>query len=248
MSVIKPFRRTCRPFKVGDRGGNGNWTYILHDKYAKSPEHYTRAYLLIQKDILKLFDYIEPSDKNLETYSYRIHELLLRTCVEVEANCKAILIENGYRRNNDELRMKDYKKIETSHKLSYYKIKLPIWNGVKNIREPFLNWKSGDSLQWYDVYNQTKYDRHSKFELATLDNLIDAVCGLVSLISSQFWTYDFSSPELILTGGRIDDGMKSAIGGYFRIEFPTDWDDSEKYEFDWNLLKEDANPFQNFNY
>ena len=42
--------------------------------------------------------------------------------------------------------------------------------------------------------------------------------------------------------------MESAIGEYFRVKFPTDWDVSERYEFDWNQLKNDTDPFQNSNY
>ena len=37
----------------------------------------------------------------------------------------------------------------------------------------------------------------------------------------------------------------SAIGDYFLIEFPGDWADADKYEFDWNGMELDADPFQN---
>jgi hypothetical protein len=54
--------------------------------------------------------YVEPADKNLECYSYRIHALLLRACIELEANCKAILKENGYSKGGN-WKIDDYKKI-----------------------------------------------------------------------------------------------------------------------------------------
>jgi hypothetical protein len=38
---------------------------------------------------IEAVDYVEPADQNLNTYSFRIHELLMRACIEVEANCKA---------------------------------------------------------------------------------------------------------------------------------------------------------------
>jgi len=68
----------------GSYANSGHGRYILHARYAKSPQHYVRAFLLLLKDLQKLFDFIEPSDANLSCYSYRIHELLLRTCVEVD--------------------------------------------------------------------------------------------------------------------------------------------------------------------
>ena len=93
----------------GQYSEGGKWEYIKHPKYANSPEQYIRAFLLLQKDLQLLFDYVEPSEINLTCYSYRIHELLLRACVEVEANCKAILLENGYQKDA-EMNMTDYKK------------------------------------------------------------------------------------------------------------------------------------------
>jgi hypothetical protein len=91
--------------------------YIMHPAFAKEPQHYIRAFELIQEDLLDLFDYIEPADVNLHCYSYRIHALHLRTCIEVEANCKAILKENGYPTGSD-WNMRDYKKLEKTHHLS----------------------------------------------------------------------------------------------------------------------------------
>ena len=72
--------------------------YLLHPKYAKDPRHYVRAFLLVQQDVLELFSYIEPSDANLSTYSHRIQQLLMRSCVEIEANFTAILLDNEYSR------------------------------------------------------------------------------------------------------------------------------------------------------
>ena len=94
MSHPKPFHRNVRGFVPSPNSGYSQWAYILDHDYAMSPEHYTRAFIIIQGDLLKLFEYIEPADENLSTYSYRIHALLMRACIEVEAIFKAILKEN----------------------------------------------------------------------------------------------------------------------------------------------------------
>jgi hypothetical protein len=107
VSTTRPHPRTCRPFVGSDYAGSGRWIYIRHRRFALSPEHYIRAFLLIQKDLQELFDYVEPSDINLPCYSFRIHALLLRACVEVEANCKAILRENGYATKEGKWTMRD---------------------------------------------------------------------------------------------------------------------------------------------
>ncbi|TDU64518.1 hypothetical protein EI77_03968 [Prosthecobacter fusiformis] len=96
MGFTRPYKRTCRQFVGGSYAEGGRAEYIQDERYAEVPGHYVRAFLIILKDLQELFDFIEPDDENLACYSYRIHALLLRTCVEVEANCVAILKENGY--------------------------------------------------------------------------------------------------------------------------------------------------------
>jgi hypothetical protein len=247
MPITRPYKRNVRTFTDGNFSNGGRWEYVIHNNYAQSPEQYVRAFLLLQKDLLTLFDYIEPADKNLCTYSYRIHELLLRTCVEIEANCVAIMKENGYKKKGN-WSMKDYKKINHTHRLSSYEVKLPVWNGKTDVRNPFSKWSTNNSLTWYNTYNLTKHDRHTKFEQATFDTLIDAICGLVAILSSQFYTHDFSPADWSLSVGGLNDGMESAIGSYFRIKFPTDWNEGDKYEFNWQDIKHETDPFQKYSY
>jgi hypothetical protein len=259
MSISQPFYRNCRQFTDGSYANSGKSKYIEHPKYAKSPEQYIRAFLLIQKDLLSLLDYIEPSDKNLKCYSFRVHELLMRTCIEIEANFKAILLENGYKKNDENskpvnLDIEDYKKIEKTHKLSSYQIKLPHWYGEKSVRTPFSSWSRSEqfSPSWYQAYNKTKHNRHEEFHHANFENLIDSVCGMVALLSSQFYTHDFSpSSSCLAINDGPNDGMESAIGNYFRVKFPYNWPENEKYSFtyeEWQNISKEENPFQKIDY
>lgn len=245
MPVNRPYRRTCRQFVDGHYTKGGRWQYMIHPRFAESPEHYVRAFLLLLKDLQELFDYVEPADDNLGCYSYRIHALLLRACVEVEANCKAILRENGYNRPGD-WNMDDYKKIEKTHLLSAYEVKVPNWTGTSALRIPFSSWASGAGLPWYVAYNTTKHDRHAQFKKATFEHLIDACCGLLVLLSAQFETNDFSPVHI--TSGGPPDGMESGIGGYFYVRFPANWPHDLRYDFDWYKLAKDPDPFQTIDY
>jgi hypothetical protein len=220
---------------------------MVHPKFAESPQHYVRAFLLLLKDLQELFDYVEPADRNLVCYSYRIHALLLRACVEVEANCKAILRENGYNRPGD-WNMGDYKKIEKTHFLSTYEVKVPNWTGTRALRSPFAPWASGATLPWYEAYNISKHDRHSQFKKATFKHLIDASCGLLVLLSAQFETNDFSPGNTSLVVEGASDGMESGIGGYFRVRFPANWPHDLRYDFDWQKLKSEQDPFRTIDY
>ena len=88
MSFPKPFHRNWRAMKPAPNSGYSGWAYIHDRDYAKNAEHYVRALVLIQNDLQSIFEYLEPSDESRTAYSYRIHALLMRTCVEVEANFK----------------------------------------------------------------------------------------------------------------------------------------------------------------
>jgi hypothetical protein len=69
MPENRPFKRTCRAFVNGSYEEGGHWHYVYEAGFALSPEHYIRAFNIIQKDLLLLFDFVEPSD----TKSIAIH-------------------------------------------------------------------------------------------------------------------------------------------------------------------------------
>lgn len=255
MSISKPFIRTYRPFVNGKYSYSGNGEYVSHGKYALMPEFYTRAFILLQKDLLELFDYIEPSDINAQCYSYRIHALLQRACIEVEANCKAILQENGYEKItkggiSNALDRSDYKKINITHHLSSYKIKVPYWNENNKIRTPFSGWANTNDgkLLWYDAYNDAKHNRAMNFQKATFDQLINAVCGVLVLLSAQFGTNSFSPGPSMLIIDEDNGGWENAIGDYFQVMFPTDWSNDNCYDFQWSQIKGLENPFEKIDF
>lgn len=247
MGIEKPYRRTCRQFVEGSYFRED---YLRHPKFAESPQHYIRAFLLLQKDLQEIFDYIEPADDNLKCYSFRIHELLFRACVEVEANCRAILKENAYPEKIDKCTMEDYKKIEQSHRPSSYIVKLPFWDGRENERRPFGSWSNNGPLTWYNAYNSIKHNRHVNFKEANFENMIDAMSGLVVLLSSQFLDQEYKYDDFIVRiVGDIEeskDGFEPAIGGYFRVKYPDDWPKEERYDFNWDEIKDEEDPFKNY--
>lgn len=249
MSVTKPFRRHCRPFKNGQYFDAQNWHYILHPKYALNALRYYQAFLLILKDAREIFEYVEPADLNENCYSYRIHELLMRTCIEVEANCKAIMLENNYV-PPDKWSMSDYRKIDGPYRLSSYQVRAPQWTGSIAVQRPFAAWNSScPSLPWYKAYNQSKHDRHANFAQASLGNLLSSVCGLAVLMSAQFWMIDFSPTGSYEVYFDLQDGYDHTIGRYFRVKFLADWAPQDRYEFDWTALNQGSlDPFQNVSF
>lgn len=227
--------------------------YLLHKKYATDPRHYVRAFLLLQQDVLDLFSYVEPSDTNLTTYSHRIQQLLMRSCVEIEANFTAILLDNDFVSPSQNLNISDYKLINKSHRLSSYQVRIPGWAGEHILRSPFECWLTDDPLPWYRRYNKSKHNRHENFHMATFDALLDAFCGLNVLLSAQFMNEEYGPGSPVLTLGNScsyegEDGMRPSIGDVLRIRFPTDWPAEDRYEFNWQELSKIDDPFEKFDY
>ena len=261
MSFNKPFHRNYRAMIERPNSGYSSWAYIVDKEYSVAPEHYTRAFIIIQEDIRKLFEFIEPADINLQTYSYRIHELFMRICMEIEANFKAILRENiytptyksgqriGQPKNENEWNIKDFKKVNKTHHLDSYFVEYPIWNGGKNRFQPFIDWQTEDSLSWYKAYNECKHDRYEKFILGNFENLLNSFAALLALLSSQFRDESFSPGGQVL-GVNSDSYYDGdfGLGDFLKIEFPTNWTEEEKYDFNWTDLKKENSRFEKIDY
>jgi hypothetical protein len=74
MSVKKPFFLTVRQFADDQYAEGGRAYYIKRPDYSTKPSNYIRAFLLLQKDLIELFNYIELSDTALNIYRFRILE------------------------------------------------------------------------------------------------------------------------------------------------------------------------------
>ena len=248
--ITKPFKRNFRKMHPGPNSGYSQWGYIVDHEYAQSPEHYTRAFLMIQEDLRRLFEYIEPCDQNLNTHSYRIYELFVRTCIEIEANFKAIFQENIYSKAESKWNITDYRLINQTHHLDDYHVTVPIWTGIQNTFKPFVEWKSPEGhLSWYQAYNECKHNRQHNFQQATFSNLLKSVSGLLVLLSSQFQNESFAPGTPAI--GFVDEGYYEGsfgLGDFFIVKYPDNWNEDELYDFDWSILKTEPERFQKINY
>ncbi|MGQ0611853.1 MAG: hypothetical protein ACT4N9_12200 [Paracoccaceae bacterium] len=248
MPLDRPYYRTIRPLVEANNSGWSAGQFMRHPSYAKSPIRFVQGYSMIQRDFADILEYVEADDQNANTFGYRIHELLMRTFVEVEANFKAILRENLFTCTR-RWTMDDYSRVENSHRLSGYQVLLPTWRGSVGEFRPFGAWSESKPLPWYDAYNASKHDRHESLINANLRMLVQAIGGLVVLLTAQFSEEDFSgSPGTLLVEGSSIHKWEPAIGGIWRVDHPRDWREDERYAFDWEDLREQDDPFQKFNY
>lgn len=135
MTIPKPYKRIIRPFfgkssfeySIGGNPSSSD-SHLLDSRYASDRISLIRAYHILEKDLMTLFDFVEPSNCNSKVFSHRIYELFLRASTEFEANCRGILIANNYpfKKNYN---IEDFFEINKHSRLSEYEIKVSIWNG-----------------------------------------------------------------------------------------------------------------------
>jgi hypothetical protein len=133
-----------------------------------------------------VFETIEPSPENMETYGHRIRELLLIACMEVEASWAAVLKANGYAK--ERLNTRDYVKLLNPMVLDSYEVLLSSYHEVLPF-SPFEGWRDDtptQSLPWYNAYNLTKHNRETYLNAATLRRAIHAVGAAVVMFYAQF--------------------------------------------------------------
>ncbi|HLP88122.1 MAG TPA: hypothetical protein VK184_05885 [Nostocaceae cyanobacterium] len=244
MSILKPYYRIVRPLKQPM-----SFEYVLDSRYCQERSSLCKAYQIIQQDLEKIFEYVEPCDNNCDNnkavYSHRMFELLLRCATEFEANCKGILMANGYSSNS--MNITDYSKLEQATKLSEYKVKLQYWYPHPLELEPFKEWSKGYSLSWYKAYNQVKHNRNSNFDKSNLWNLINALAGLLCILYSQF-EFQCANFYRTIESYSFNDGIIGLNGIIFDIQPPQTWSDSEVYDFAWGSLKQLSYPYNKFNF
>ncbi len=246
MGITKPYFRICRPSPDGRYVGDLNDTYVRDQRYAGDRIDLIRGYHLLEKELLHIFEFVEPADANLGCYSHHLYALLLRASTEFEANAKAILTANGWGESRSS-NIKDYHKLNDVSRLSEYMVTLPIWDGHHRRIMPFSEWGSSHRLPWYQDYNAVKHNRGSAFPKASLGNAVTAVAAVFVIIFSQFNFLAFD-PHHIVNMLSDDNGVLSHDACLLHIELPTSWKSEECYDFDWKVLAGDPSPFQQYQF
>lgn len=253
MAITNPYHRLWRPLKGYEflgmifREGTPTPTldYLTDSNFANQPEMQsllTTAHLII-RDLYEIFNYVEPNDTNLMTFSHRIYELLLRTATEFESNCKGILDANGYIARGN-MTIVDYFRIASVQRLSEYRVTFDRW-AQNHEFQPFAAWSTSTyaPLPWYQGYNNVKHNRFANFHEANLDNLMNAVSGLLSILHAQLGEEMQSSCFQGIS--MTQDSEDKVVTESFTITTPS-FPENEQYEFIWETLKNTPNPVQSY--
>ena len=142
--------------------------------------------ILLEK-MEEIINFIEPSSQSMQAYSYKLRELLILSCTEVE-NILRFYTPNP---SGKILNTTDY--VQILHKVALGQYKISFVDCVNKFAcKPFENWNSSSATQsipWYDAYNKVKHDKANNFKEATLKNCLNAVAAVIVLFCIRYSPY-----------------------------------------------------------
>ena len=196
---------------------------------------FIQAYQILRRDLVRLFEFIEPCPDNYSTYSQRTFEMLLRACTEVESNCKQVLRANQH--PTEDANIIRFSDLNGPMKLSEYIVCCPAigFEDFSPFKSFALTVRQDRSPSWYRAYNQAKHDRAIFFSSASLRNVIEAIGAVHVLIWAQYGPIDNQ------IGWRT--GIRTAPASYFSLRASPTWSPDESYQFDWDTLKSTSQPY-----
>jgi len=182
-------------------------------------------YLLIERELIKTFEYVEPNTNNYRTNSVRFASIVRESCNLFELVSKDFyskLFNSGKKKMN----IKDYLSLDAYLYYRDEELSSPYIVASNNGKSfdlfPFkelMSWDRQSEIQdafipkWWSAYNKIKHTQDG-IRSATLENAILAVCGVYVLINSIYG-------EGVLIGELRDYDKKDPFGSiYFsyRIE------------------------------
>lgn len=199
------------------------------------------VYFNIEKELIELSEHIFFDDKQLNVYSIKIADLLVRTVIEIEALSKKLYSDNNgpkkYKADGTEdfiyfdtdcinhlenLWLLSKKEVIVSSQNFYFT------KNENNILKPLYkaNKRGSSSANWAKAYQAVKHDRSNNMKHATVKNLINALAALYLLniynrsdenIKNETKNNDFSF------GSKIFSVQKQAIT-------TIDYENEEKYK------------------
>ena len=232
-----PLPRQARPFVGhGLNYGDGNTSYLDHQFFAPGHHSLVRAGAVLDRDLRRLFDYIEPCQENADCFSHQTFGQLGRAAMEVEALLSLSLDAAGLRPGGRNPRMGDYRQLEDQLKLSQYTVRLPQWKQENYEFRPFESWEppSVDDRKaplWWNCYNHAKHDRSRNFHEASFEAAVHATAAAVVCLFAQVAGRALEVSVIDPFGGYIDNQGWLDGERLFELKPPT-WLESEKYGFD----------------
>ncbi len=176
---------------------------------------FRRSFRICYDDLQRCLHFIEPHDDNLQTFSHRIFELLLRLSTEFEAACKASARAREHSLPK-QANIEDFRDFLIPFGIVKSEIIFTSWNPDPHAFAPFSGWGPDNPLTWYQSYNRVKHDRIAQFHEASLGNVCLAFSALFAVLQTAFPRPVFDANQVQWD---IDDSTAQAYFPEFELLF-----------------------------
>ena len=150
---------------------------------------YWSVYKNLEKEVLELSQWVYIDDRQLDTYSVKTADLLMRTAVEIESLSKALYFKHGGTKPDDNDLYFDTDCLKLLHEKFNIGSKVVLVSDVfqycvkgENIKlTPLHNsWKNG-KCDWKKAYQAVKHDRYNQLKKGNIKHLLRALASLFLL-------------------------------------------------------------------
>ncbi len=137
-----------------------------------------RCFLALEEEFISTQYFVEIHKNNYNTFSIKYRSIIMQACAEIEIILKRICAMNS----NDRVEVKKYFDfLEKNHSdFLNIEVSIPIY---KELIKPWLGFTKDSPPEFWTANNKIKHA--GRFEESTLENVINALSGLFSVL--LFW-------------------------------------------------------------
>lgn len=148
------------------------------NEHRKFSQRYWNYYLVLEKELKEIVEFVSLRKENLETSSNRITSLLLNVGAEFDFLCKQVCGFSPDSRKN----IADYAKTLLKQNKDLQKTEITVLDSELSI-SPFKNWdkRHASDLFWWEAYTAVKHNRIDNATKGSLENLVNAMGALYYL-------------------------------------------------------------------
>ncbi|WP_459477370.1 hypothetical protein [Clostridium saccharoperbutylacetonicum] len=188
------------------------------------------VYKNLEKELLKLSEYIHFSDDQTKVYSMHIADLIVRCSIEIEAISKEMYIQQGgktHQFDNDGKNRDLYfdtdciDLLEQEWHLSRKEIKVSasefyFLTESNRILNPLYkaNKRGSSGSKWKKAYQALKHNRKDSIKMGNIENLIDAM-GALYILNLYYKDETFNLGRAYLSNTDFDERVGSDIFSTF---------------------------------
>ncbi|SCZ67690.1 hypothetical protein [Thiohalomonas denitrificans] len=184
-------------------------TSLLHWNY----------FLALETDVERMARFVEFSGNNFGAYSIEMAHLFLAAASEVDVVAKLLCSLVGPEANPSNI--EQYRTILRQHlqELENSPVTIPRY-GLS--LEPWSNWQRDETPDWWRDHNKVKHQRGEHFQLANLQNVLNAMGGLFLLILHYYRLVDgrrIEPPPSLFTPSSDLAIVAPSVGGRMALFF-----------------------------